>query len=166
MRLAAASLYFRVIISASGSRATTKLKLRDLVSGFSFALIASVGVADDEGPYIMSVADVRDLRPGPEWNPNVDNLLVEVRGYLRDVIGMDLYATKDQAQLGDISGVAVSDEGEGELRARCSEGFVELTAIVGWMEKERRPILIPLSAKRLILKERGWPDREVCWQAE
>jgi hypothetical protein len=78
---------------------------------------------------------------------------------------MDIYATKDQALLEDFSGVAVSDEGKGELRARCSDEFVELVAIVDWLEKERRPILIPIEASRLTLQERGRPNDDICWNA-
>ena len=114
----------------------------------------------------MTVAEVHELKPGPKWDPSTDDVVVLVRGYLRDSINMYIYATKEQAQLQDYSGVFVSADDEDKLRPRCSEGYVELVARLGWMEKERQPVLIPIEAKKLTLRERGWPEEETCWKAE
>jgi hypothetical protein len=118
--------------------------------------------ADLKGPYVMTVDEVRESQPGPKWDPNYDEVLVQVRGYLRDSINLYLYATKDQALLDDISGILVSDEGVGDLRRNCSEGFVELIARLGWMETERRPLLIPTEAKKLILQGHRRAEEQQC----
>ena len=142
------------------------MKRRTLIFLATFVLAASVASAETNGPYLMTVDHIRNLEPGAEWNPEVDDFRVQVRGYLRDSINMVLYPTRDQALLDDfLAGVAVSDEGEGALRRDCSEGFVELVAELGWMDRERRPVLIPTTAKKLVLRERGRADEEVCWEA-
>jgi hypothetical protein len=127
-------------------------------------LALSVAAADTKGTYVLSVDNVRELKPGPEWDPRTDDILVQVRGYLRDSINLYLYATKDQALLDDVSGVLVSDEGEGKLRKNCTEGFVELVARLGWMETEQRPILIPTKAKKLTLRGHSRAEEETCWE--
>jgi hypothetical protein len=96
-----------------------RIKLIFLVA---FVFIASDITADMEGPYVMTVDDVRELQPGPKWHANSDDVLVQVRGYLRDSINLYLYATKDQALLDDISGILVSDEG----KAICGETAAEV----------------------------------------
>jgi hypothetical protein len=132
----------------------------------TITMLASVSVADSNGPYIMSVDDLLQLQPSAQWNPDVDDISVVVRGYLRDSINMHLYPTKDQALLDDWnSGVPVSDEGEAKLRQECSEGFVELLAKVTWAEKEREVVLIPMSAKKLTLREHLSATESICWEA-
>ena len=84
--------------------------------------------------------------------------------YLRNSINLYLYVTEDQALLDDISGVLVSDEGEGELRRNCSDGFVELIARVRWMKIERAPILIPTEATKLTLREHRPAEEQQCWK--
>ena len=113
----------------------------------------------------MTVDYIRGLEPGTEWDPNADDVLVQVRGYLRDSVNMYLYPTRDQALLDDfLAGVIVTDEGD--LRRNCSEGFVELIARLSWMDTERRPILIPTKAKKLTLREQGRAEEQVCWEAD
>lgn len=113
----------------------------------------------------MSVDAIRELRPGPKWDPKSDDVLVQVRGYLRDDANLYLYATKDQALLDDISGIPVSDEGEGELRRNCSDSFVELVARLGWFEGEQRTHLVPIEATRLTLREKNRAEEHLCWSA-
>lgn len=115
----------------------------------------------------MSVDDLLQLRPGEIWNPEVDEASVIVRGYLRDSLNMHLYPTEDQALLDDYrSGVPVSDEGEGQFREACSEGFVELLAIISWREREREVVLIPTLAKKLTLQPNLPADAQICWEAD
>ena len=115
----------------------------------------------------MSVDDLLQLQPGEQWNPEDDEVSVKVRGYLRDSINMHLYPTEDQALLDDwSSGVRVGDEGEGELRQECSEGFVELLAIIVWAEKEREVVLIPALATKLTLREHLPAEAQICWAAK
>jgi hypothetical protein len=113
----------------------------------------------------MSVDAIRDLRPGSKWDPKSDDVLVQVRGYLRDGVNLYLYATKDQALLDDISGIPVSNEGEGNLGRDCSNGFVELVARIGWLEGEQRTHLVPIKATRLVLRESGRAEEHRCWSA-
>jgi hypothetical protein len=129
-----------------------------------FFLAMSVSTAEMKGPYIMSVDAIRDLKPGTKWDPAVDDVLVQVRGYLRNRANLYLYATRDQALLDDISGILVSDEGEGDLRRNCSDGFVELIARLSWMESVQQATLIPIEAKRLILHENSRAEEELCWK--
>ena len=138
---------------------------KNLIFLVIFTLAASVSTADTKGPYMMSVDSIRDLKPGTKWDPVSDDVFVQVRGFLRDTGNLYLYATKDQALLDDISGILVSDEGEGELRRNCSEGFVELIARLSWMATEKRPALIPTEAKRLTLREHSPAEEQLCWKA-
>lgn len=129
-------------------------------------LMASLGSASPKGPFIFTVEQIRELKPGAAWDPNADDFQVQVRGYLRERSGMAIYPTRDQALLDDfLSAVAVSDEGEGALRNNCAQGFVELISTIGWMKKEQRPILIPTRAKKLTLREHGRAEEEVCWES-
>ena len=118
-----------------------------------------------KGPYIMSVDAIRELKPGTKWDPTADDVFVQVRGYLRNRANLYLYATKDQALLDDISGLLVSDEGEGELRRNCSDGFVELIARLSWMESVQQATLITTEAKRLTLREHSRAEEQLCWKA-
>jgi hypothetical protein len=145
-------------------KATFCVNLIKLIFLVAFVFISSDVTADLKGPYVMTVDEVRESQPGPKWDPNSDEVLVQVRGYLRNSINLNLYATRDQALLDDISGILVSDEGEGDLRRNCSEGFVELIARLGWMETERRPLLIPTEAKKLILQEHRRAEEQQCWK--
>lgn len=147
-------------------KATFNVTPNNLLFVVVFVLVASIARAETKGPYVLTVDDVRELQPGPKWDPKSDDLFVQVRGYLRDSINLYLYATKDQGLLDDISGVLVSDEGEGELRRNCSEGFVEVIARLGWMDRERRPILIPTEAKRLTLQEHRRAEEQLCWKGD
>lgn len=131
-----------------------------------FAFVVSVAAADTNGVGILSVDEIRTLKPGPEWDPKVDDFTIEVRGYLREGGNLHLYATKDQALLDDITGVLVSDEGEGSLRENCSGGFVELVAKLSWMETERRASLIPIEARKLTLREDRPAEKTICWTAK
>jgi hypothetical protein len=145
-------------------KATLGMNPNKLIFLIAIVLVASASTADTKGPYILSVDDVRELQPGTKWDPTSDDVFVRVRGYLRDNVNLYLYATKDQALLDDISGVLVSDEGEGELRRNCSEGFVGLVARLDWMETEQRPVLIPTEAKTLILREHRRAEEQHCWK--
>ena len=133
----------------------------------AFVLVAPVGTADTKGPYFMTVDEIRDLRPGPKWDPSSDDVFVHVRGYLRGSVNMYLYVTRDQALLDDYTAaVIVSEEGEGELRRNCSDGFVELLARLSWMDREQRPSLIPTEAKKLTLREHRRAEEQPCWKAD
>lgn len=129
-------------------------------------LSACLAFAEIKSANMMSVNELLQLEPGSQWDPEVDDLTVRVRGYLRDSINMYLYPTKDQALLDDFnSGVMVSDEGEGMLRQECSENYVDLIAIVGWADREREVVLIPKSASRLSLQERQPANAQLCWES-
>lgn len=167
MRPKAARQELSDIISAVDPVRTFDLKQHTLFILVTFVLAASVASADTKGPYILTVDYIRGLEPGAEWDPSADDVFVQVRGYLRDSGNMYLYPTRDQALLDDfLAGVIVSDEGEGDLRRNCSEGFVELVARLSWMDTERRPSLIPTRAKKLTLREKGRAEEQVCWEAD
>jgi len=151
--------------SAADPKETFGLKLKELIFFILFVLVTSVSTAEKRGPYIMSVDAIRELKPGERWDPTVDDAYVQVRGYLRESANLFLYATRDQALLDDISGLLVSDEGEGELRRNCSDGFVELIARLSWMDSVQQAVLIPTEAKRLTLREHGRAEEQLCWKA-
>ena len=136
-----------------------------LSSFILLAFLAPVAAADTKAG-ILSVDDIRTLKPGLRWDPKVDDFIVRVRGYLRKGGNLYLYATKDQALLDDITGVLVSDEGEGGLRENCSGGFVELVARLSWMETERRVSLVPTEARKLTLREDYPAEEIICWTSD
>lgn len=119
-----------------------------------------------KGPYILSVDQLRELRPGPSWDPDVEEVLISVRGYLRSNANLYLHESIDMALLDDIGGVLVSDEGEGKLRRNCSEGYVELTGRITWQELEQHTALVPTEAKRLTLRKHARAEEKICWKAD
>ncbi len=132
----------------------------------TFVFIAPVATADTQDTHGVTVADIRELQPGPNWNPSVDEVLVRVRGYLRGSNIMHIYTTKDQALLDDPSGVAVSPDRDGELQKNCSEGFVELVAKLSWMPTAQEPYLIPIEVKKLALSENHPAEKQYCWKSD
>ena len=139
---------------------------RNFLMLITFVFIAPVATADTQDTHGVTVADIRELKPGPNWNPSVDEVLVRVRGYLRGSKAMRIYATKDQALLDDPSGVNVTSHGNGELLKNCSDGFVELVAKLKWMASMREPYLIPTEVKKLALSENHPAEEQYCWKLD
>jgi len=63
---------------------TFSVKQHSLILLGILVLDMSVSLADANGPYMLTVHDVRELVPGADWDPSAGDVLVQVRGYLRD----------------------------------------------------------------------------------
>ncbi len=152
--------------AACDPKRTFNVNPRNFLMLITFVFIAPVATADTQDTHGVTVADIRELKPGPNWNPSVDEVLVRVRGYLRGSKTMRIYATKDQALLDDPSGVSVSTRGDEELQKNCGDSFVDLVAKLKWMASMRAPYLIPTEVKKLALRENHPAEEQYCWKLD